>query len=47
MLVILMGAEMILLMPAMTLNMEITMLHGPICENVVQILDMANPKIRF
>ena len=47
MLVILMVTEMMMLMMAMTLSMEIMMLDGPICENVLQILDMTNPKPRF
>ena len=47
MLVILMVTEMMMLMMAMTMSMEIKMLDGPICENVVQILDMTTPKLRF
>ena len=47
MLVILMVTEMMMLMMAMTMSMEIRMLDGPICENVLQILDMTNPKPRF
>ena len=39
--------EMMMLMMAMTLNMEIRMLDGPICENVVHVLDMTNPKPKF
>ena len=29
------------------LSMEIMMLDGPICENVLQILDMTTPKSKF
>ena len=47
MLVILMVTEMMMLMMAMTMSMEIKMLDGPICENVLQILDMTTPKPRF
>ena len=32
---------------ARTLSMEIKMLDGPICENVLQILDMTTPKPGF
>ena len=39
--------EMMMLMMAMTLSMEIRMLDVPICENVSQILDMTAPKPRF
>ena len=44
MLVILMVTEMMMLMMAMTMSMEIKMLDGPLCENVSQILDMTDPK---
>ena len=44
MLVILMVTEMMMLMMAMTMSMEIMMLDGPICAYVLQILDMTNPK---
>ena len=46
MLVILMATEMLMLMMAMamTMSMEIKMLDGPICKNVLQILDMTIPK---
>ena len=44
MLVILMVTEMTILMEAMPMRMEIRMLHGPICENVLQILDVTTPK---
>ena len=47
MLVILMATEMMMLMMAMTMSMEIRMLDGPICENDFQILDMTLPKPRF
>ena len=47
MLVILMVTEMMMLMMAMTMSMEIRMLDGPICENVSQILDMIIPKPRL
>jgi len=47
MLLILMVTEMIMLMMAMTLCMEIKMLDGPICDNVLKILDMTNPKPKF
>ena len=47
MLLILMVAEMMMLLLAMTLSMEIRMLAGPICETFVQILDMTLPKPRF
>ena len=47
MLVILMVTEMMMLMMAMTMSMEIMMLDGPICENVLPILDMTIPKPRF
>ena len=39
--------EMMMLMMAMTLSMEIKMLDGPIGEDVLQILDMVIPKPRF
>ena len=42
-----MATEMRMLMMAMTMSMEIKMLDGPICANVVQSLDMANPKPKF
>ena len=42
-----MVTEMMMLMMAMTLSMEIKVLDGPICENVSQILYMAAPKPRF
>ena len=42
-----MVTEMMMLMMAMTLSMEIRMLDGPICENVLQILDMTPPQPRF
>ena len=35
-----MVTEMMMLMMAMTMSMEIMMLDGPICENVSQSLDM-------
>ena len=38
---------MMMLIMAMTLSMEIKMLDGPICENVLQTLDMAAPKPWF
>ena len=47
MLVIVMVTEMMMLMMAMAMSMEIRMLHGPICENVSQILDIGEPKPRF
>ena len=47
MLVMLMVTEMMMLMMAMTMSMEIRMLDGPICEHVLQILDMIIPKPRF
>ena len=47
MLLILMVTEMMMLMMAMTMSMEIKMLDGPICENVLQILDMIIPKPKF
>ena len=47
MLLTLMVTEMMMLMMAMTLSMEIKVLDGPICENVVQILAMTVPKPRF
>ena len=47
MLLILMVTEMMMLMMAMTLSMEIRMLDGPICEKVLKILDMIIPKPRF
>ena len=47
MLLVLMATEMMMLMMARTLSMEIRMLDGPICETVVQILDMIIPKPRF
>ena len=42
-----MVTEMMMLMMAMTMSMENKMLDGPICENVVEILDMIIPKPRF
>ena len=47
MLVILMVREIMMLMMAMTMSMEIRMLDGPICENVVKHLDMISPKLMF
>ena len=47
MLLILMVTEMMMLMMAMTMSMEIKMLDGPICEHVLQILDMTAPKPGF
>ena len=47
MLVILMVTEMMMLMMAMTMSMEIMMLDGPLCENVLQSLDMTIPKTKF
>ena len=47
MLLILMVTEMMMLMMAMTMRMEIKMLDGPISENVLQILAMTIPKPRF
>ena len=44
MLLILMVAEMMMPMMPMTMSMEIKMFDGPICENVVQFLDMTIPK---
>ena len=38
---------MMMLMMAMTLSIEVKVLHGPICGNVRQILDMTNPKPGF
>ena len=35
------------LMMATTLSMELRMLDGPVCEHVLQILDVTNPKPRF
>ena len=42
-----MVTEMMLLLMAMTPSMEIKMLDGPICEHVLQILDMTIPKPKF
>ena len=39
-----MVTEMMMLMMAMTLSMEIKMLDGSICQNVLTILDMTAPK---
>ena len=47
MLLIMMVAQMRMPMMARTLSMEIRMLDGPICQNVLQILDMTAPKPRF
>ena len=47
MLLIWMVAQMRMLVMAMTLSMEIEMLDGPICENVLQFLDMTTPKPTF
>ena len=47
MLPILMVMEMMMLMMAMPMSMEIKMLDGPICQNVLQILDVTIPKLRF
>ena len=44
MLVILMVTEMMMLMMAMAMSIGVRMLHGPICENVLQILDTTTPK---
>ena len=42
-----MVTEMMMLMMARTLSMEIRMLDDPICETVLQILDMTIPEPRF
>ena len=42
-----MVTEMMMLMMAMALSITIMMLDGPICEHVLQILDMTIPKARF
>ena len=47
MLLMFMVGQLMMLMMAMTLSMEIKMLHGPICENVLPILDVAPPKPSF
>ena len=39
--------EMMMLMMAMTLSVEIKMLDGPIGDNISQILDMIIPKPRL
>ena len=46
MLVISVATEMMMLMMAMTMSMEIMMLDGPICEHVLQSPDMIIPKPR-
>ena len=47
MFLILMVAEMMMRMMTMTMSMEIMMLDGPICENVLQSLGMTTSKPRF
>ena len=47
MFLILMVAEMMVQIMTETMSMEIKMLHGPICANVLQILGMTIPKPRF
>ena len=47
MVLILMVTEMMMLMMARALSTVIRMLDGPVCENVLQILDMIIPKPRF
>ena len=47
MLLILMVTEVMMLMMTMTMSMEIWMLDGPICGDVVQFLDMTIPKRKF
>ena len=47
MLLIWVVTEMMMLMMAMTLSMEIKMLDDPICENVLPILDLTVQKPRF
>ena len=47
MVVTLMVTEMMMLMMAMTMSMEIMMLDGAMCENVLQSLDMTIPKPTF
>ena len=47
MLVILMVTEMMMLMMAMTMSMEIMMLDDPFCGNALQSLGMTIPKPRF
>ena len=42
-----MVTELMMLVMARTLSMEIRMLEGQMCENVEQILDMTAPKRRF
>ena len=44
---ILMVTEMMMLMMTMTMSMEIMMLDGPICENVLQHLDITSPTPEF
>ena len=47
MLLILMVTEMMMLVMAMTMSMEVKMLDGAMCENELQILDMNKPKPRL
>ena len=42
-----MVTEMMTPMMATTLSMEIKMLDGPLCETVLQFLDMTLPKPKF
>ena len=44
--IIIMFIIMMMVMRKMTL-MEIMMLEAPMCENILQILDMTTPKPRF
>ena len=42
-----MVTEMMMLMMAMTMSMEIKMLDGPIYENVSQVVDVIIPQLRL
>ena len=47
MLLIRMVTQIMMLVMTKTMSMEIMMLDGPICDNVLQILDMTIPNPKF
>ena len=44
---ILIVTEMMILTVSMTMKMTSMKLDGPICENILQSLDMTTPKLKF
>ena len=47
MVVVMVMVMVMVMMMMMTMMMVMMMLEGPICENVLQILDVTGPKHRF